>query len=231
MDEINKFQKSEYDANSFCTKYEFSYYKNNSNNVVDFKPPAYLRCGMISFKRKLPVELWNYILHQIHTFSDKKFVKLLDGLHNYHKEIMPNKTQIKNYKEFEYGMDEIILNYYIKTYMEYHYKKQGNNTINKREIVKKILQNLLGEGYTGDIKKDLNSFNQLFFTNIQYQSTYNEINKYMVLLRNPEQMKLLGELGLPNTIKRFLINFDRDNINSVLSFDNYFYSYNMPSYF
>jgi hypothetical protein len=112
--EIILFKKSHYDYNSFCSKYNVSYYKNEKSINND---KCYLSCGMISFKKKLPMKLWNFILYQIKYFEDKIFYNLISKLNKEYNKIMKNQDYIK-WKDLGYGIDEIVLNHYIKKFME-----------------------------------------------------------------------------------------------------------------
>lgn len=245
FDEICLFEKSKYDYNSFCSNYEYSYYKNNNSNNID---NCYLRCGMISTKVKLPYSLWNYILHQIKYFNNSNFSKLINKLFHFHTNLMPEK-HIKTYKDFEYGMDEIVLNYYFKKFMNEHkyklrvvrYKpmiipmintiiafmkysvKKGNQI-----IVQTILKNILKDKYSNDLEKDYQEFNQLFYKNITFNSSFNQVEPYVKLLK--DNFELFKELNLPNTILMFINNISNNNYKNAKNFDKFFYSYKCPQY-
>ena len=247
FNEILEFKKTKYDYNSFCSNYEFSYYKNN--NALD-NDNCYLRCGMVAFNIKIPNEIWNYILYQLKTFDDVKFAYLIDKLYDYHRQIMPEK-KIKSYKDFEYGMDEIVLNYYIKKNMEKnnyklrvvpykplvlplintiiaYMKYNSSNEVKQQDIVSTILKNILKDDYKGKLDDDLNAFNKLYYNNIKMNSSYDEILPYIEILK--DNFDLLKKLNLPNTIIYFIKNIGRKNYEHVKDFDSYFFSYNFPSY-
>lgn len=268
FDEIIKFKHSKYDYNSFCSKYEFSYYKNN--NAID-KDNCYIRCGMLSVNKKLPEELWNYILYQTKTFKDIEFSNLVNKLFNYHTKLMPEK-KIKTYNDFEYGMDEIILNHYIKkfferanykmrvvrykpmimsiintiiVYIEYYYnlawKTKSHHAMldservtvmkesgEKKIIINKFLKNILKDKYTGNLKKDLNSLNIIYYTKINFTSSYIQIKPYIDNLKN--EIHLLKELNLPNVVLNYILNVNSTDYDNVKGFDSYFFSYSVPPY-
>ena len=244
FNEIKKFKKSNYDYNSFCSKYEFSYYKNDNAFNID---NCYIRCGMLSVKKKLPEKLWTYILYQLKEFKYKKFDNLIYKLFYYHKKLMPEKN-IKKYKEFEYGMDEIVLNYFVKkffnlykfkmrvvnykpiiiplinaiiSYLKYYYKT-------KKEIVEKILMNILKDSYTKNFNKNLDLFNELFYKNISFNSEYKDIKPYTDLLKN--EVNLFNKIKLPRVIMNFIKNISFKDF-ECNSFFDYFYSYKKPIYF
>lgn len=244
FDEIIKFKKSKYDYNSFCSPYEFSYYKNNNAINAD---NCYLRCGMLSVNKKLPSQLWNYILYQLKTFEDKHFSNLIDKLFEYHSQLMPEK-KIKTYKEFEYGIDEILLNYYFKkffiennfkmrvvryrphiliivntiiTYLKSYYSKD-------KTLVQTFYKNVLKEKYKNNVTTDSDSFNKLFYLNLNLDSEYEDVKKYNDILKN--ELKLLEKINLPKVIICFIKNLSKDDYNKINSFNDYFYSYNTPKY-
>ena len=246
FDEIVKFKKSKYDYNSFGSKYEFSYYKDD--NAIN-KDNCYIRCGMLAVNKKLPENLWNYILYQLKTFEDKEFADLVNKLFEYHTTLMPEK-KIKTYKQFEYGMDEIVLNYYVKKFFnDANYKMRVvryrpmimaiinciiiylkyNHDNNKKDIVKQILMNILNNNYTGNLTKDLDIFNKMYYTNITFHTPYNKLKPYIDILR--KEYKLFEELNLPKVILNFIKNVSSKDYDNVTDFDKFFYSYTLPMYF
>jgi len=247
FDEILAFKKTNYHYNSFCSNYEFSYYKNH--NAID-NDNCYLRCGMVSFNIKIPIEIWNYILYQLKTYDDVKFNDLINKLYNYHRELMPEK-KIKSYKDFEYGIDEIVLNYYIKKYMDIqkyklrvvryrpfiipmintiitYMKYNSSNKAGRKDVVELILKNILKDDYTGKLNDDLNKFNKLYFNNIKIDSSYQEILPYLEILK--KNFELLKQINLPNTLINFIKNIDIKDFDNIRDFTSYFYSYKYPQY-
>lgn len=245
FDELVLFEKSNYDYQSLCSSYEFSYYKNNSANDPD---NCYIRCGMLAVKKKLPEVLWYYVLYQMKTVADEDYDALLKKLYDYHYDLFPEK-KIKSYKDFEYGTDEIVLNFYIKRffveggykmrvvryrpiimpiintiigYMEYNVRK-GN-----KELVQKILKNILNNEYKNNLKEDLNRLNQLFYKNTTLESNYDEVEPYLILLK--KEIGLFDKLGLPRSIMRFLKDVGPSDYEGIKPFSAYLYSYNFPNY-
>jgi hypothetical protein len=257
FNEILEFKKTKYAYNSFCSNYEFLYYRsdeeicNSKNNKAIDNDNYYLKCGMVSFNVKIPIEIWNYIFYQLKTFDNIKFAYLIDKLYDYHRQLMPEK-KIKSYKDFEYGMDEIVLNYYIKKYMDdnnyklrmvpykplvlpliniitTYLKYNSSNEVKQKDIVATLLKNILKEDYKGKLENDLDAFNKLYYNNIKLNSSYDEIIPYIEILKN--NFELLKKLNLPNTITYFIKNIGRKNFDNIKDYDSYFYSNNFPSYF
>jgi hypothetical protein len=158
---------------------------------------------------------------------------------------MPEK-KIKSYKDFEYGMDEIVLNYYIKKYMDTHnyklrmvpykplvlplintittyLKYNSSSAVKQKDVVTTLLKNILKEDYKGKLENDLDAFNKLYYNNIKLNSSYDEIIPYIEILKN--NFELLKKLNLPNTITYFIKNIGRKNFDNIKDYDSYFYSY------
>jgi len=270
FNEILEFKKTKYEYNSFCSNYEFIYYNkslesilvngfsgltegyksnqgkyDSKNNKGIDNDNYYLKCGMISFNVKIPIEIWNYILYQLKTFDDIKFAYLIDKLYDYHRQLMPEK-KIKSYKDFEYGMDEIVLNYYIKKYMDTHnyklrmvpykplvlplintittyLKYNSSSAVKQKDVVTTLLKNILKEDYKGKLENDLDAFNKLYYNNIKLNSSYDEIIPYIEILK--DNFELLKKLNLPNTITYFIKNIGKKNFDNIKDYDSYFYSY------
>jgi len=244
--EILLFKKTDYDYIAFCSKYSNSYYKyediiNNDN--------CYFNFSMISFKKKLPHNLWNNILHELKYFEDKEFYKLIDKLNSNYRLLMKDKEYIK-YKDFGYGIDEIILNYYIKNYLNnnnYKLKKirfrpniisiltmiitymTYNLTENKKIITNKILKNILKKNYTDNLEEDLEKLYNLYSKNISIESKYKDLLPYINLLRN--NYDLIEKLNVPKTILLFIKNINKDDYSVKNKIENkYIFTFNLPFY-
>ena len=203
---------------------------------------------MLAVKKKLPEILWFYVLYQMKEVADEDYDSLLKKLYNYHYELFPEK-KIKSYKEFEYGIDEIVLNFYFKKffneagfkmrvvryrpilmpiintiigYMEYNVRK------GKKKLVQKILKNILNNDYKNNLKEDLNAFNQLFYKNTSLESDYDELEHYFILLK--KELGLFEKLGLPKSIIKFLREVGPSDYEGVRTFSSLLYSYNFPNY-
>jgi hypothetical protein len=240
FDEIILFKKSDYDYNSFCSKYETSFYKDDNYYDPD---NCYIRCGMLSVNKKLPEHLWNFILYQLKTYEDKKFADLINKLFIYHTTLMPKK-KIKTYKEFEYGMDEIVLNYYVKkffinnnfkmrvvryrpmimpiintiiSHIEFSYRKN-------RYIINNFLHKILKNEYTGNIKNDLKNFNLLYYS----KSLNNDIKLVLTILKN--NFDIIKKIGFPKVIIDFVDNVSYNNYIEANEFSDYFVTLTKPNF-
>ena len=119
LDEIQQFTNSDYDYNTFSSKYETSYYM---YDFYDEDNNYYLRMASVASKVKFNIKYWEQILNDLVEYKDKSFDDLVMFLYNLHISILPDK-KIKSYKDFEYGMDEIILNYHIQKLFDLHKHK------------------------------------------------------------------------------------------------------------
>jgi len=244
FDEIILFKKSNYDYNSFCSSYETSYYKNNNAKDPD---NCYIRCGMLAVNKKLPEKMWDFILYQLKTYEDKKFEKLIEKLFIYHTTLLPEK-KIKTYKEFEYGMDEIILNYYIKQFFIHYkfkmrvvrYKPMLISIINtmiahlnfnykkNKLIIDNFLKNILKNKFTGDIKKDLNSFNLMYYEKSDFKYLYSNVEDIILELKN--NYYIIKNLDFPSVIPYFIENISASNYNNLQPFNDFFVSLTKPNF-
>lgn len=242
FDEIMIFKKSNFDYNSFCSSYETSYYKNNNRKDPD---NCYIRCGMLAVNKKLPENLWNFILYQLKTYQDKEFEKLIEKLFIYHSKLLPDK-KIKTYKEFEYGMDEIILNYYIKQFFidnkfkmrVVRYKPMlmaiintiiahlNSNYKQNKLIIDNFLKNMLKNKFTNNIKTDLNNFNLMFYEKINVKYVYNDVKDILLELRN--NFNIIKNLDFPSVVRYFIDNFSSNDFNELEPFNSFFISINKP---
>ena len=222
---ITEFLESKYDYLSFCSKYELSYYKDydeyNKNN-------CYLRMGLLSSKIKFKSIYWEYILSQLKYFDDNDFSSLLDKLENEFNIIRPDRT-IKSYKYFEYGTDEIILNFYVKKLFNLHncklkvvrYKPNIIAIYNMLEMyiiynynknpesIKNILKLLLKSKYINinnvdNIKTNFKNLNNYIFYTMANNNNYKSLKKFILPLQKNNY--ILNEIYIPNTIKSFFNN-------------------------
>jgi hypothetical protein len=249
LDEIEKFRISDYDYNTFSSKYETSYY------MYDFNEEDrhyYFRMASFASKVKYNIEYWNKILINISVYNDKTFESLVTFLYNLHLSVLPNK-KIKGYKDFEYGMDEIILNYQIKNLFEKNKKKlrivrynpnplMVYNTFEKylkfnykknRDIVNKIVNNI-AKKVTKKYKKDdlnfnLNKINKSLFSYINNtEFNFDILYKYYI---HPvlENIDIVEKLIMPNNIIKF---FKKSNINDYkyLDYNQYYHKLDFPKY-
>ena len=245
--EILLFKKSSYDYNAFCSKYSISHYKDENAKNDD---NCYLSCGMVAFNKKLPLKLWNNILYELKYFEDKEFYKLVDKLNSDYKVLMKDKEYIK-FKDFGYGIDEIILNHYVKKYLNNNnYKLRKirfrpniipiltmimtymtyNINDNKKKITNEILRNILKDNYyTDNLEENLGNLYNLFSKNTTFESKYEEVLPYILLLRN--NYDLIEKLKVPKTILSFIKDANHDDYNEKNKiFNKYMFTFNLPFY-
>lgn len=245
FDEIILFKKSKYDYNAFCSKYETTFYRDINSNINDY---CYLRCGMISVNKKLPQDLWNFILYQLETFEDERFELHLQRIFTYHTSLMPDK-KIKPYQEFEYGMDEIILNYYIKHFFRvFNFKMRviryrpmimpiietiivhiKHNYKKHKLIINHFLRGILNNKFTGNINKNIENFNLMFYNVSHNDNSLLDCLKINIInLKN--NFYIIHEINFPIVIVEFISNFSYDNFDNDCHFNEYFITYNEPNF-
>jgi hypothetical protein len=172
---------------------------------------------------------------------------------------MPKK-KIKTYKEFEYGMDEIVLNYYVKKFFLDHkfkmrvvrYRPMIMSIINTiiahiefsykkhKLIINDFLRKMLNNKFTGNIKTDLNNFNLLFYNaslsnnkinnNIVYGNTYLSNNLKSVILNLKNNFSIIRKIEFPTVIINFITNSLENNFKEYNPFDDYFVSLSKPGF-
>jgi hypothetical protein len=237
VDEVCAFEKDEnVGILKFCSRFEISFYQQNSWNQ------CFLRMGTFASKIKFPLVYWDFILHQAKTFQDKTFQKLLDNLQRQWSNVFPDKP-IRSYKEFEYGMDEIILNHYIVPLFEKRkikskivrfqtntkaifntliaYFKFNYNDPKKRLILEKILKNTLLDKYIDNFEKNIDSMQKLMKEKIKKQQMYEDVSIIIKLFQS--QLISLKSLTLPETLVKFFEEVSSEDYEAK-PYDYYFVS-------
>lgn len=243
VEEIERFKKSSYDYNTFCSRFELSFYKHERAE------DCYLRTGMISTKVKLKPYMWDFILYQVKIFSDENFTKILENLQKSWEALNPEK-KIKSYKDFEYGMDEIILNHYVRKmfsmgdyklrkvryrpftsalfsmlslYLRYDYKDPKN-----REKIDSLLIPYLQDDFKpGKIQENLDQLTEIVRQNIRPTSSYEEIYPYIKPIR--DRIDVLKSLWMSKTVVAFFEEVNEQDYDAR-PFDDFFVSIDLPIY-
>lgn len=113
MDKLVEFINSNYQINVFCSKYEFPRYKNmNQNDGFD----CYFRAGIFSSKVFFKEEQWENMFNEMDN-NKSEFIEVYNRIIENINLIFPNEYKNKDNTFFEFGFDEIILNYFIKKYI------------------------------------------------------------------------------------------------------------------
>ena len=117
LDELIKFIDSKYDINVFCSKYEFPRYK---DITLKDNFECYFRAGMFSSKISFGEKKWEKAFNDIEN-PKSNFTKSFNNIIKHLKVFFPDEIQNKDNLYFEFGFDEIFLNYFIKNII---YKKK-----------------------------------------------------------------------------------------------------------
>jgi hypothetical protein len=231
IDQIIKFQKSNYGYSAICSKYEYAFYK------LENKGDCYFRSGLLATKYKLSKKMWLYIIQQLMNPTDQKLIHILESLEQKRNELIFPK-QAKSFKEFDYGVDEIILNHYIRklykkkkirflpirvkpniinmfniiiVYLKYNYKHQDidNNpdfpNTSPHDRTNQLLKNILKNKYD---PKELSPNIQQLINNLktlpynEAYHTFNMISKYIQPFKS--NIKLLESLDISPTVISFI---------------------------
>jgi hypothetical protein len=241
--EIEKFKESEFDYNTFCSRFEVSFYKHERHSS------CYLRTGMFCTKVKLDPYMWDFILYQVKVFSDKKFTDTLEKLQKKWHALLPDK-QSQSYRDFEYGMDEIILNYYIRvmfglkqyklrkvrirpktsaifsimtTYLFYDYQKDEY-----KYVVDQILKAFLGKDFKKEkIKENLEELMKRVRDKINDNSSFEDVYPFIKPIR--ENMGDFKKLWMSETIVFFFEHVNQADYQTK-KYDHFFHTSNLPRY-
>ena len=251
IDEIMKFKESKYDYNTFSSKYEISLYMMDYANM---KNEYYFRMGMFSSKVKFDKKNWHNLLYQLVNYEENYFKEMLLFLYNIHKEVRPNR-EIKKYNEFEYGMDEIILNYQIKKlfndnnyklkivrykpmplmifntfeiFMKYNYKSSKNDVI---KILTDLSTSILKKNKinTNNLDSLYNKLNKKIYSYISFQKfnfKYFDNNFIKPVKKN---INLIEKMIMPNNVINFFKNCKEEDFKAP-DFDKFFLSLSPPNY-
>jgi len=106
---LEDFEKSEDDF--FGISSEFS----PQDRAVTFhkKREFYFSMGMIASKVKFEHKYWDLLLNNLIDYKNKDFNNLVSLLDDIHREIIYKNRNNNSLKDFRYGIDEVILNFYI----------------------------------------------------------------------------------------------------------------------
>lgn len=234
LSELRNFENSNYDFNVFCSKYEVAFYQQKETD-------CYFRSGMIASKVKFDEKYWNFILKQLKTFSNKDFSNILNNLNKECKIIRPNRA-IKSYKNFEYGIDEIIINYYFKKILIAHkykirivrYKPLSCTIFNMFLVYLLWNYDYNFSDQVTDILKALTNENDIDTAKVKFKKMikrlpdrYDAILPIVNILR--KYLPYLKKMKFPQAILNFIENVSLDDYN-VKKFDNYFVSLKPPKY-
>ena len=249
VNEVNRFIKTKYDYSIFSSKYQSTLYMNDYDN--DSYKDYYISLGMLICKKKFKHSYWNKLLEKISILNgSSKFNKLIMKLDKIYTMIRPNK-KIESYRNFEYGMDEIILNYYIQQLFDkYKYKIHiirfkpmilmiynrfelflKYNLKNNEDIVNKIINNIMSKISNKYTKNNFNK-NMKIINRSLYIFLLNNNFKYEILFRKyikpvRDNIDELSKLFMPLTIIYFFKNIKKKDF-KVSEFNDYFMTTNIP---
>jgi hypothetical protein len=219
-DITQKFIKSDYDLHIYAHSYKIvrQYYYDN-------KYPEHMVASLLSSKIKFPIKYWNEMLNW-DTSNDEEIKKIVSKLSTDRK---------VNYHKFEYGMDEILLNYYLKKILKtYNYSmlvtyciadmpysvycylkmilnnfKQINNDHKKMELLKLFIQKVS--------KNSIDTDNLYNATYKLMNEIFKNINTFTIHKSELDILKLITIKTYRQLLKYFDIRFKIDT-NEI---DNY----------
>jgi len=219
LDNIKGFEASDAGFNSICTPYSVNAY------MREKKYDCYLHVGMLASKTKFDPEMWDFIMFQLKNCQHKSFSQLLKRLQERWQELNPDKP-IRSYRDFEYGMDEIIVNYYItkllkkqnvkmrrvwyrplvnpffrtlSMYLDYNYREKPET----RKDIDRLLQDFLGKRYRkGKFKRNNKMMTDIVMREVPFHCTFDQAKPYIMKIR--KNIDILERLGVfPRVIDYF----------------------------
>lgn len=158
MHELVKFVKSDYDINVFCSKYEFPRY-GDIKNKRNFE--CYFRAGIISSKVQFGINEWEKSFKEIEN-PKSDFMEMYNRVIKRLNIFFPNELRNKDSTFFEFGFDEMFLNFFIKEIIQnnnykvryVHYQTSLNIFLDYLLV---ILNNKVNETYTKELLQQPNS--------------------------------------------------------------------------
>ena len=224
---IRKFIKSDYDIHYLSGLFIIPFYGCIIKGVTKEDDPSILWCGALSFTSKvvLPRSRWNNMLTHIQSNSMLGRIRFLDSF----KVSIYNNTSEMFMEDFEYGLDEIILNdmiyYYINRKlvkaMVTMIKPQPHNLINFPR--KKILEYLKWN----DEKSD----KMYYLYKALRVSSYAELESKVSSFKTPEQLfgffkpkevfDILWQLQIDRRVLYLIHEYDTEKVRKMSYMNEY----------
>lgn len=180
--EIDKFMKNdEYSFISAGGVFLAAFYKPD----YDFKKKDYLDYTWFSAstsgtKIKFDISIWNNIFNIF--YNDFEFRKRINYLDFKKKAIYPLSEEF-SYLDFEYGADEILLNYIFKNYIRKNNLKFYHIKVQNLEMIKNVFSAKMMDFFNYNIK--MNPFMTKKVINLLYSN--NNYNQNIIKLRKDLQ--------------------------------------------
>lgn len=121
LDTLISFNNNKnFHIHTFCSQYEFPTYR---YDLFEKNFSCYFRAGMFSSKIFFDIKLWNNMMNQIYD-TNSEFSNITKNIYKKIYDIYPSNNNLNsNYYLFDFGYDEIILNYFIKSFiLKFSYK-------------------------------------------------------------------------------------------------------------
>jgi len=107
------------------------------------------------------------------------------------------------------------------THLNFNYKKN-------KLIIDNFLKNILKNKFTGIIKKDLNSFNLMYYEKSDFKYLYSNVEDIILELKN--NYYIIKKLDFPSVIPYFIENISASNYNNLHPFNDFFVSLSKPNF-
>jgi hypothetical protein len=216
LNEMDKFRKSKYDVYCISTMFSIPLYGIIMEGITDEKPEGYwIPAGLFASKVILPYNKWQNLLEYIKSRDILNKLRYLDALK---VAIYDNKID-KYMEDFEYGLDEVVLNSIINEYIKLGKIKimVKNSIANKsidflRDRIKIYLKwNALKTRKIINLYKafKVKSYEEL----IKKLDEKNNVVEFIKMFKNKEIIEQLNNLQIDKRIIYIMENFNQDEYN------------------
>lgn len=226
LEEVNKFYKSNKLVLAFNSFYQLAFYMMDSpKDINDYSILDYvhLPAGLTTIKKKKEIFLESYWNKYLNNLFDQQDLLLVFNYLDFKRFSCPKNDsnyQKQSYYSFEYGFDEIWLKFVIKKILSDTNNSENIEVLltspyNNKLVLKRIIVFF-------EYAKNRNKYQfELFIDNCNFlhKKTFEEFKKYILKIKNDNNLKYLFEkivknkyfkkLYFQDSLKYLMINFNK----------------------
>ncbi len=224
--EMDKFKKSNYDFHTFSSMFLIPFYSLIIPGISEDIPKGFwIPAGLFSSKIKLPLWKWNRLPEFI---GSKHIMRKLRYFDMFKLAILDNKID-QFMEDFEYGLDEIIINDLINYYLDKKkYTLMITNAANRPQvefirdrIIKYLRWNDMKTKHMILLYKQLNVKN---LDHLEYILNKQDTILNLVRIFNKKNIiEFLKNLQFDRRIIYILENFNNDTLSKLIPMNKFFY--------
>lgn len=212
---------------TFCSQYEFARYR---YDILPNYFKCYFRAGMFSTKVTFPPTLWDYMFEKANSNND--FLGIIQKIYEKNSKIFPsNYVNKKTYERFEFGYDEVILNYFIKKFIyaskypvQYSYYQPSIPIF--IEYLVKTLDYPPNQLYTKELLDNLHKSNTQKLLKDMKQDHYKK-RFFKSLYKLKKNLPILKKMDIEPILIDFISNYTQQEFIKYPPFQTYFDSLNL----